>query len=375
MAETYKHPTRQIVRNGALADLPSEVDRFKPETILLVVGKESFRKSIHFNNLQKYMVGYDLSHIISVGDNPTEQFLQTIWTQQKTQTYDLVIGIGGGSVLDFGKTIAALLTQPCGTVSEFLSNQMKFEKDTIPFIAIPTTAGTGSEVTQYASIETEDKQKISLTDIKLFPALAIVDPELTHSMPPYLTACTGFDAICQAIESYWSVSNSETSEPHALKAIPILIKNLIRATQNPNNKDARFQMAYASLEAGLAIAQTRTTAVHSVSYPMTTYFDVPHGHACSLTLAPFIRFNAPAIKGARGEKLYQAMGVSSADNGAQLVEDLMKKVKLEQSLTKLGIDTSGIQTIIQNGFRPDRVKNNPRHLTPEDLKTILESIA
>ncbi len=375
MTKTFHNPTERLVKNGARFELRGELSKINPKNILLITGSKTFLKSIYYNDLQDCLNSFNHSDPLTISETPTEEFVQKKWNELKKKNYDTIVVVGGGSALDFAKALAALLVQKKGTLKEFLSNKRKLEGTPLPLIALPTTAGTGSEVTQYASIETRDKQKLSFTDEKLFPKIALVDPELTHSMPPYLTACTGFDAICQAIESYWSRNRTEHSEKHAVRAIPLLLRHIERVILQPNDKDARFQMSYASSEAGFAIAETKTTAVHSVSYPITTYFKVPHGHACGLTLAPFIRFNASALMGERGAKLYELMGVSSAENAARLIEDLMKRIGLEQRLSKLGINSKGTHLIIQNGFRPDRVKNNPRTLTPEELKKILESIA
>jgi len=267
MATTFLNPTKHIFGNDSFEQLPETLREFNPKKILLVLGSNSFRKSLYYNRLQSFLKESEFDESTAIPANPTESFLSDQWNLLRNKNYDLVIAIGGGSVLDFGKAIAAFLTQAEGTVSEYLNKEREFKTPPLPVIAIPTTAGTGSEVTPYSSISSDDKQKISLTHPYLFPKVAIVDPKLTYSMPSYLSACTGFDAICQAIESYWSRSNTETSQKHSLKAIPVLLKHIASVTQEPSHEEARGQMAYASSEAGMAIAETRTTAVHSVSYP------------------------------------------------------------------------------------------------------------
>jgi alcohol dehydrogenase len=285
-----------------------------------------------------------------------------------------VIAIGGGSVLDCGKALALMLTQDHINIESCLTQKADFKSPPIPCIALPTTSGTGSEVTPYASIESSNKQKISLSHPWIYPKIALIDPEMTHSMPQYLTACTGLDALSQAIESFWAKAHNASSDAHALKAIPIIVKDLEKAFNSPNNYDARYGMSVASMEAGLAIAQTKTTAVHSVSYPITSYFGVPHGHACALTLASFIEYNEPAIESDRAKLLWNALSVTNAKDAADFVRKLLQKVKLEQSFKALGIDENKIETIVQNGFRPDRVKNNPRELTQEHLRSMLKSL-
>lgn len=230
-------------------------------------------------------------------------------------------------------------------------------------------------MTSYVSFETAEKKKITVTDPSLYPDVALIDPLLTYSMPPAVTASTGLDALSQGIEAFWSVNHSPFSDAHALRAVNLARRFLARAVKRPDDAQARYAMSLAGCESGLAIAHTATTAVHAVSYPMTTRFHVPHGHACALTLAQFIRYNEDVMRDERYTPLWQAMGVSSAQAGASVVEALMDESGLSRSLTQLGISGEGLEFIVQNGFRPDRVKNNPKVLTAEALRAMLHNIS
>jgi alcohol dehydrogenase len=317
--------------------------------------------------------GFDLEISTPVPENPEVLFVQEFSEQYRGGAFDSVIGIGGGSVIDAAKMTAVILACETGTLREHLASKKPFKKR-LALGAIPTTAGTGSEVTPYASLSTEDQKKITVTDPLLFPDLALLDPVLTHSMPARVTASTGMDALSQAIEAFWSVHHTGLSDTHALRAASLVSQNLRIVVREPGNAQARFAMALGSCESGLAIAQTATTAVHSVSYPITEHFGVPHGHACALTLAEFIRFNEPSMRDKRYESLWSALDVRSASAAAEFVETLMENIGLERRLSKLGIDREGVRVVLQNGFRPDRVKNNPRELTPEALNTMLMRI-
>jgi alcohol dehydrogenase class IV len=275
--------------------------------------------------------------------------------------------------LDVAKLLAAVIPQENQRLSDYINQSATFRNPTIPLIAVPTTAGTGSEVTPFASLETGLKKKISISDAALFPSVAVVDPLLTYSMPAYLTASSGFDAISQAIESFWSIHATPDSRSHALRSLPLSIENLPRVMKEPLSSSGRSSMALASCEAGLAIAQTKTTAVHSVSYPITAHFRIAHGHACALTLSSFIRFNAPVLK-EEGRPLLNAFKVSTYEEMADRVDRLMERVGLERKLSSLGIPKKGIELILQDGFRPDRIKNNPREVTKEALQNILNLI-
>ena len=265
---------------------------------------------------------------------------------------DLIIAIGGGTILDTAKAAA----------------------EGISLIAVPTTAGTGSEVTPFAVIwDTGKKKKLTLASASIFPKLALVDSELTANLPPIITAYTGMDALTQAVEAYWSKRHNPISSALALKAIKLIMTNLERAVNNPD-KESREMMSWGSLLAGLAFSNTATTICHAVSYPMTAHFNVPHGQAVALTLPSFFEYSYQAIGNERGKLLLEALGENDAARAAQAIGLLMKKIGLEARLSRLGIKKSDIQLIIDEGFHPERAGNAPRIPTKEELKEILIKI-
>ncbi len=370
----YWNPTQRIIADGALDRLPEMVASFRPKKVLLLLGKSSFRSSVGHRRLKEGLGGFCLEESDPVEHNPSVTFIQEMWRTLRGRKFDLVVGIGGGSVLDCAKAIRILLTQEDVALEDYVEKRREFQHRGLPLIAVPTTAGTGSEVTPYASLQTRSHQKISLTHPWLFPEIALIDPLLTYSMPKYVTACSGLDALSQAIESFWSVHHTPFSETHSLRAIALILENLPTVLREPSQREARFAMSLASTEAGLAITQTRTTAVHAVSYPLTTFYEIPHGHACALTLPSFIRYNGPVLEPERGAHLLKTLGISSWEEAARRVEGLMDEAGLERSLRKLGLDQQGINNVIENGFRSDRVVNNPREVTQEVLRDILQKI-
>ena len=325
------------------------------KTVLLVLGGKSFRHSDSCRKLKSSLSAFEVQESQPVGENPKIQFVEEFVESYRALGIDAVVGIGGGSVIDVAKMAA----------KSFAQKRPKL-------IAVPTTSGTGSEVTPYVSLETREKKKITVTDDAFFPDWAIVDPLLCESMPPFVTASTGMDALSQSIEAFWSVHHTPFSDAHALRSVSLVVPNIRRVVSAPRDNEARFAMALGSCESGLAIAQTATTAVHAVSYPITTYFDVPHGHACALTLAEFLRFNEGVMKEDRYADLWKAMNVRSALEAADAVEKMMNDIGLERRLSQLGVD---MEVVIEHGFRPDRVKNNPRELTPEALRDMLRKIS
>jgi alcohol dehydrogenase class IV len=259
-------------------------------------------------------------------------------------------------------------------VSDYLSTNREIINRGIPVIAIPTTAGTGSEVTQYASIIHKDmKKKISLTHDYVRPNVAIVEPTLTVTMPKFVTAITGLDALSQCVEAYWSRNHTPMSDIFALNGIKLISENLVNAYNFPDKIEFRSNMSLASLFSGIAISIARTTIIHSVSYPLTVHFNVPHGLSCSLTLPSFIRYNSEVIEG-RILDMAKALNTETVEDFIRKIEEIIVNVKLPRRLSEVGVKSEDINLIVKEGFRSDRAGNNPREVTVEELREVLKSI-
>ncbi|MHA1512217.1 MAG: iron-containing alcohol dehydrogenase [Promethearchaeota archaeon] len=299
----------------------------------------------------------------------------------RNKDYGLIIGIGGGSAMDTAKCMAILGKNP-GSINLYLKEGKKLEKYGIPLIEVPTTSGTGSEVTMWATVWDlgEKQKKFSLSDPKMYAKSTVVDPTLVRSLPQKMTAMTGLDALSQAIEAYWSKNHNIISDIYALKAIGIIFNNLKKVFDDPKNIENRKNLAFGSLLSGLAFSNTKTTAVHSVSYPITLHFNVAHGLACALTLSQFLIFNSEKTVDnideapERIQKISETMGAESPEKAAQMITELMENLNLPTKLHEVGIDNDGIELIIKEGFTPDRVKHNPRKLTEEQLRQILQNL-
>jgi len=352
--------------------------------IFLVTGKKSYILSGAEKKINSYLTDKNVAVFNEFSPNPNLSELKKAMIFYKKIDPDIVIAIGGGSVIDMGKMVN-LLAHNNGEPLDYIK---KIKKPDIPgktLIAIPTTSGTGSESTHFATIYV-DKKKYSIADRKfMLPSISIIDPFFTESLPKKITASTGLDAICQGIESLWAVNSTEQSRKFAKESVEIGLKTIEKVVNNPDKK-SRLDMAKVAHLSGKAINISKTTACHSISYPITSYFNIPHGHAVALTLGQFIEFNDNVTKincnDKRGVKfvkdrlseIVNLMGCNNATDAKSLFQKLMEKIGIEHRLKKLNIDNKGRKLIIDNGYTADRMNNNPRLVTKEDIKNILNEI-
>lgn len=370
---SYYAPTKVTFGRNCLSRIVHFVEIINPKRIMLITGKKSMKSLGVTGKIVDWLKDYKVIIYDKVERNPTVKLVEDGIGLLTTEACDLVIGLGGGSVIDVAKTIA-ILARNLGPVDEYLAEERRIRNKGLSLIVIPTTAGTGSEVTKYASIIDERKRlKRSLSHEYIIPDVAIVDSSLTATMPKFVTATTGLDALTQCIEAYWSIHHTPISDVFALKGIELISKNLTDAFNFPRNLEFREKMALASLFSGLAINITKTTIVHSVSYPLTAHFGVTHGLACSLTLPSFIKFNSEVVK-KRIFNIAATMGVENTEQCIKKVEELIANVELPDKLEDVGVEGTDIELIIREGFRPDRAGNNPRAVTEEDLRQILLDI-
>lgn len=286
---------------------------------------------------------------------------------------DGVIGIGGGSAMDCAKAIAAL-TANKGKAVEYLGLN-KVPGPGLPTIMIPTTAGTGSEVTFTAVFIRKDlKKKEGMNSPYLYPDLALLDPELTLTLPPKPTATTGLDALCHAIESYTSINSSPYSEMVSLEAIQLIAANLRTCVHDGSNLEARENMLLGSLYAGLGLANAGVTAVHSLSYPLGGMYGVPHGLANTVLLPAVMMYNLPGalekfaiVAEAMGEVVDDLPLRESAYLAVEAVESLIEDCDIYESLADFGVkekDFPALADVALTVARP--LQNNPRSITKED---------
>jgi len=296
---------------------------------------------------------------------------------------DTVLAVGGGTAMDIAK-LANWLAAQSAEPESILESPPDFSEPAPPVIAIPTTAGSGSEATQFAVVY-RDGEKHSVAHPSLRPTAAIVDPALTASLPPDLTAHSGLDALCQAIESIWSIHATEDSMAPAQAALALTWQNLEAAVHEPTPA-ARSAMAWGAHLAGQAINLTQTTAPHSLSYTLTSAFSIPHGAAVALTLGPVLAFNARVNEAdcvdCRGPESVQerlaiiceSFGANSPEEADVLFRQKVEAVNCPVTLSGAGIEGTDLIDRICKQVNPERLANNPRRLTPAAMRELLETI-
>lgn len=357
----------------------------KPKSIFLVRGRDSYRSSGAQEKLAPLLGHYKTTSFMDFSSNAKLGDVEKGIALFREHQSDFTIAVGGGSALDLAKAITLLADCP-EKPADYIQNIQKKaapHNRRIPLVAIPTTAGTGSEATHFAAIYI-DKKKYSLAHPSLVPDYAIIDPSLTFSLPRYQTACTGMDALSQAIESYWSIYSTEKSKQYAREAITVALAHLETAVCNPD-PISRVAMARGANLAGKAINISFTTACHAISYPVTSYFNIPHGHAVALTLPEMVVYNAKVNTNdcqdrRRVSYVQQALhdieilfGVSSPWEVKQRLEELFDRIHLPRKLREVGIVQEGITTIITHSS-PQRMGNNPRKITEQSLRQMLQKI-
>ena len=322
---------------------------------------------------------------LRVQGEPTVALVEGGVALARGERCDLVVALGGGSVIDAGKAIAALLTNP-GDPRDYLEvvgRGKPLAARAAPFVAIPTTAGTGAEVTRNAVLMVEDAAvKVSLRSPLMLPAVALVDPELTYSLPPALTASTGLDALTQCIEPFVTPQASPLTDAVAREGMRRAAGALARAVRDGGDVAARHDMAVASLCGGLALANAKLGAVHGFAAPLGGMFPVPHGVACARLLAPVAAINVRALRArvpsspalARYDEVARLLTGhpgARAEDAAVWLRDLAGSLDLPP-LSTFGVTRADVPRVVEKARRASSMQGNPVTLTDEELTEALE---
>ena len=326
-----------------------------------------------FNNAQMQYWCFD-----KVVADPPEAIVIEAVDYAKQAKVDGVIGLGGGSSLDTAKLVALLANSEESISDIYGVDNIKGKR--LPLILIPTTAGTGSEVTPISIVTTGETTKAGIVSAELLPDIALLDASLTVSLPPHITAATGIDAMVHAIEAFTSVIKKNVlSDMLAKSALDLLSKNIVEATFNGENLQARQAMLLGSCLAGQAFANAPVGAVHALAYPLGGQFHIAHGLSNSLVLPHVMTFNKSHCA-----DLYAQLAIhivpdinddpdieKTTDNLIHFLHELIAKLQLPQSLAELGIEEKHIDSLARDALEQQRLLiNNPKAVSLEDAKQI-----
>jgi alcohol dehydrogenase class IV len=309
--------------------------------------------------------------------NPNEHAIRAAARQYRDKQCDGVIAVGGGSSIDLGKAVAICATHE-GPLKQFAfieGGANRITAATAPLIAIPTTAGTGSEVGRGAVVILEDGRKVALISPYVVPKLAICDPTLTLGLPKMLTAATGMDAVTHCMETFMAPAFNPPADGIALDGLQRAWENIERATFEPANRDARLNMMCASMEGAMAF-QKGLGCVHSLSHSLGGINPtLHHGTLNAIFLPAVIRFNTPCESMVREKKLQRmahAMGLPANSDIAQAVESINERLGLPTRLSQLGVKRDSFEHIVEGAFADHSHKTNPREASHDDYVRILE---
>ena len=369
MSKINRHQ-QVFIGESAVENFIVRMQEMKNKTIFLVRGKASYDISGAKNIIDDLVrsLNIRLIEFFDFSQNPKEEDMRKGLSLLSAGNADMIAGIGGGSVIDMAKLLRFFHSYDgdiAGTVFEK-------KKDLLPLYVLPTTAGTGSEVTHFAVLYKE-KVKYSVAHEVILPDMAFIYPPFTYDTSEYLTASAGFDALAQAIEAYWSINATEESDKYAIKAIELLWENLPLAV-NTRDENPKNRMSEGAYYAGKAINITKTTAPHAMSYTFTAHYGIPHGHAVALTFPFFMEYNTRMPEAEYNGKIPFSDFNKKMDFLFHLVkidENQSIRQQMKSYITALGLNVNlpnlFDMNLILNNINSQRAKNNPRLLIAENI--------
>jgi alcohol dehydrogenase len=359
----YYNPVKIIHTEHFISQLKELIPQ---NTKVMILCYNWFKQESTYQLIQNEM---DNFHGFSdIEDNPSfESCDQAIQYGLKVNP-QMIVAIGGGSVIDTAKAVRMALMTNSSSVEEMLSQNLNIERK-IEMLVLPTTHGTASELTKWATIwNKKERRKYSLSNDKNFPDYAIYDHHFVGNLPLEISLITTLDALSHSFEALWNVNANPISDDYAIRAIGLILENIGKLNKN-TSKETRQNLLMATMYSGLAFSNTKTAAAHSISYPMTIRFKIPHGIACSMTLYSLLRINSKVINH-KIDRLLNYTKISSIDElWVKLINSINGKIKF--SLQEYGISQDDITLLLEESFTKGRMDNNIVKLSREDVKKIL----
>ncbi|SDN81205.1 iron-containing alcohol dehydrogenase family protein [Acetanaerobacterium elongatum] len=372
MQEQFKFhmPTEILFENG----LTQKMGRYIKGSSVLIISDPFLYKNGTAQRIGDTLAGKTVTYFSDIEPNPSCESVDAATAVARESKADCVIGLGGGSSLDVSKIVSCLVTNP-GSIYDYYSGGTRvLESRTTQLVCIPTTAGTGSEVTNVGVFTNRKTHiKMPMVNNQFWPDIAMIDPQLTYTLPSAVTASTGMDAFCHAIEAYWNKNALPMCDMLSMGALKLIIDNIKTAYDTPSNCEARSAMIVASLVAGISFSQTRTTGIHALSFPLTTEFGASHGTACSITLPAFIRVSSQ-YEAQKMNSLVHYLGYESVEQFADAVEALMRSMNMPVRLHELGVQEKDIPHIAEVGLSAAIIQLTPADMNQKTVEALLRSI-
>lgn len=364
----FNLPVKLVFGSGKRNDLAKYIDEIGGSRGVLVCGN-SFCKNGVADEFLRLGGGKIVEIFSDIRPNPTTDNVNDCVRLMREVDADFAVALGGGSPMDCCKAACAIVRgddniEPYHSLGKPIS-----AKEAIPMIAVTTTSGTASEVTNI-SVLTDINQNLKqpMNDPAMYPKIAVIDPELTLTVPPQVTASTGLDVLSHAIESYWSTLNQQICSACSIYAARLVFEWLEKAYTEPENLTAREKMAEASIVAGVAFSHPRTTGSHACSFPLTNIYGIPHGEACAFTLDYFVKFNAKHADGdGRLDALAKDCGFDSTYEMADEISAMKKRMGMRSRLSEIGCTSDEQIAELTKKSMSMLMKRNPIELSESDI--------
>lgn len=364
--------------------LPNEIKSRNFKKVFLVSDGAIFKSGV-LKKVTDVLESANIKYVeyLEVKPNPTVQNVKDGVKALKKSKADVIIAVGGGSVIDTAKAIAIIATNKDFSDVVSLDGNANTKNKCFPLIAMPTTAGTAAEVTiNYVITDTDRKKKMVCVDPHDIPIMAVVDAELMATMPPSLTASTGMDALTHAMESLITKGATQFSDMFAMEAIRTIHKYLPIAYEHGDNLEAREKMAFAQYVVGMGFSNVGLGIVHSMAHPLGGRFDIAHGVANALLLATVMKYNAESPSKPKFRLIAECFGFDTkkltdddcVKKVVSEVKKMSKKLNIPQTLTELGIKESDLDALSQDAYNDICTGGNPRETSVEDIKKLYKSL-
>ena len=381
----FQNSTKIISGKNSIDNIPAELNFFNSKRPLLISDSVlnkigSVDKIVKATENDEIKIGFKYTDVPQDSDLEVINRLCKIY---KENNCDSIVAVGGGSVIDTAKGVRMLISQNVEDINELMGNEILKYGVHVPFIVIPTTAGTGSEVTLVAVIEDKIKKvKMEFISYFLLPDVAILDPQMTMSLPKKATASTGMDALCHAIESYSCIQKNPMSDSYAISAISLIRDNLFKVIENGNDAEARLNMANASLMAGVAFSNSMVGLVHAIGHSLGAVCHVPHGDAISILLPYVLEYNLDVCKNEYANLLFfladeetyiKTLKEERANKTIEIIKEWINKLNQMTGLpNKLEISDEDIEKVAKIAINDGAIIVNPKKANYEDIVEILK---